>query len=357
MTASGSENTYRVDIKVLGVGGGGCNAVDRMISSGMEGVEFVAMNTDLKSLRSSRAHKIIQLGEKTTKGLGAGAKPEVGEKAALESEEQIRKAVSGADMVFITAGMGGGTGTGAAPVVARVARELDILTVGIVTKPFSFEGSKRMENAVAGIEKLRKELDSIIVILNSNLMEASNENLSLTEGFNLADEILKCGVQGITGTINTPGMINLDFADVRTIMKGKGAAHIGVGLGKGRKKAEDAAERAINSFLLETTIDGATGLLINITGGNEMSIHEVEGAVRYIRNHAHRDAEVIFGAAIESGLQDEMCVTLIATGFEVCSESNENRPHDSQFFDSKVTYLEIPSFLRYRKSKEGIWSS
>jgi len=346
--------TFPANIKVVGVGGGGNNAVHRMIDSGMSGVEFIIANTDLKSIRSSRANRVIQIGAKLTKGLGAGAVPEVGEKAAEESENEIREALKGADMIFLTAGMGGGTGTGATPVIARIAKELGILTVAIVTKPFPFEGSKRMANAVKGIEKLRENVDSLIVILNKNLLSIATKKMTVMEAFSAADEVLKIGVQSISNIINIPGLINLDFADVSTIMRNSGLAHMGMGFAKGDERAISAAKQAVNSPLLETAISGAKGLLINITGGNDLSLTEIDEAVEYIRQEVSSDAEIIFGASIDENMRDEIYITLIATGLDkkeetpAAQETPKEQDSSLKFLEPDV--IEIPTILRRKRA-------
>ncbi len=302
-------------IKVIGVGGGGNNAVNRMISTNIRGVEFIAVNTDAQVLESSCAAKKIVIGDKITRGKGAGAKPEVGKRSAEESIEELRAALNGADMVFITAGMGGGTGTGAAPVIAKAARELGILTVGIVTKPFKFEGLVRERQANVGIAELSKYVDALIVIPNERLKQVEDTKITLLNAFEIADDVLRRGVQSISELINVPGFVNLDFADVTTIMKNAGYAHMGVGTAKGSDKAQLAAMAAISSPLLETSITGATGVLISITASEDITLDEVETASRMIYEEAHPDATIIWGAAFDPELQDEMRVTIIATGF------------------------------------------
>jgi len=303
-------------IKVLGAGGGGNNAVDRMINDGLSGVEFISVNTDAKALARSKAPVKIQIGEKLTKGLGAGANPEIGKKAAEESREEIIEAISGADMLFITAGMGGGTGTGAAPVIAEISKELGILTVGVVTKPFTFEGQKRMMNAENGIELLKKNVDTLVVIPNQKLLSVIEKKTTMVQAFVKADEVLRQGVQGISDLISDTGLINLDFADVKTIMLNKGIAHMGIGRAKGEEKAEEAARLAINSPLLETSINGADGILISICGDSNLTLSEVEIANSYINDFVDPNAEIIFGATIDESLEDEIVITVIATGLE-----------------------------------------
>ena len=304
-----------VSIKVIGVGGGGNNAVNRMISTNIRGVEFVAINTDSQVLDSSCAAKKIIIGDKVTRGKGAGANPEIGKKSAEESIEEIRNVLDGAHMVFITAGMGGGTGTGAAPVVAKAAKEMGILTVGIVTKPFRFEGGRRMQQAEAGIAELSKYVDSLIVIPNERLKQVEDTNITLANAFEIADDVLRRGVQSVSELINVPGFVNLDFADVTTIMKNAGYAHMGVGKAKGTDKAQLAAMAAISSPLLETSIAGATGVLVSITASEDIQLDEVEIASQMIHEEAHPDATIIWGAAFDPTLVDEIKVTIIATGF------------------------------------------
>ncbi|MEG0156087.1 MAG: cell division protein FtsZ [Anaerovoracaceae bacterium] len=303
-------------IIVIGVGGGGCNAVNRMIDSNLKGVNFLAVNTDKQALTTCKAENKLQIGEKLTKGLGAGGNPEVGQKSAEENMEDISRHVSGAEMVFVTAGMGGGTGTGAAPVVAKVAKDLGILTVGVVTKPFSFEGRKRGEHSELGIKFLKKYVDSIVVVPNDKLLEASDENTTFIEAFNMADEVLKQGVQGITDLISEEGLINLDFADVETVMRDRGIAHMGIGYGKGEDKVKTAVKAAIESPLLETTVAGAKAILLNVTGGYDIGMMDVNEAANQIQSVADKDAIIIFGAAVSESMQDELNVTVIATGFE-----------------------------------------
>ncbi len=313
-------------IKVIGVGGGGNNAVNRMIDAGIECVEFIAVNTDKQDLGMSSAAKKIQIGEKVTKGLGAGAVPEIGYKAAEESRDEIADAIRDTDMVFVTAGMGGGTGTGAAPVVAEIAKEMGILTVGIVTKPFWFEGPQRGKNALAGIENLKEAVDTLVVIPNDKLLALAENKTSLVDSFKLADEILRQGVQGISDLISKPGLISLDFADVKTIMKGTGYAHMGIGRATGENRAHDAAAKAINSPLLETTITGAKGIIINVTGGADLGIMEIQTASELVNEAADNDANIILGAMIDESLGDEIQITVIATGFDSGRPSPIKRP-------------------------------
>ena len=308
--------TQFAQIKVVGVGGAGNNAVNRMIASGLKGVEFIAVNTDKQALLLSKANQKIQVGEKITKGLGAGANPDIGQKAADESREDIAQNLKGADLVFVTAGMGGGTGTGAAPVVASVAREMGILTVGVVTKPFTFEGKPRMNNAINGIRELEAHVDTLVVIPNDRLLSAVGKGTSLMDAFSVADEVLMQGIQGISDLISMPSLINLDFADVRTTMKDKGIAHMGIGIGQGETRAVDAARAAITSPLLETTIDGARSVLINITGDGSLGLLEIEEAASLVASSVDPEANIIFGAGIDDQLEDQVRITVIATGFE-----------------------------------------
>ena len=305
-----------VNIKVIGVGGGGNNAVNRMITSNIKGVEFVTVNTDRQALRKSEAPNQLVIGEKITKGFGAGANPQIGARAAEESIEDIRSLLEGTDMVFVTAGMGGGTGTGAAPVVARVAREMDILTIGIVTKPFGFEGVKRMGQAEAGIAELAQYVDSLVVIPNERLKQVSNAKITLSNAFGIADDVLRRGVQSISDLINVPGFINLDFADVTSVMANAGYAHMGVGSATGKDKAEQAAREAISSPLLETSIKGAKGILISMAVSEDVNLDDVDLAATLISQEANPDANVIWGVSFDPELEDEMKITIIATGFE-----------------------------------------
>lgn len=356
------ETQQFAQIKVIGCGGGGNNAVNRMILNGLKNVEFIAINTDKQALALSHASQKIQIGDKLTKGLGAGADPEIGQKAAEESEDEIAEAVKGADMVFITAGMGGGTGTGAAPVVAEITKSMDILTVGVVTKPFPFEGRKRMIHAETGIENLKDRVDTLVTIPNEKLLSLVDKKTSLIEAFQLADNVLKQGVQGISDLITIPGLVNLDFADVRTIMLDRGMAHMGVGKGAGDNRAQDAAKQAISSPLLETSIVGATGVLLNVTGGPDLGLLEVNEAAEIVQDAADPDANIIFGAVIDENLKDEIMITVIATGFDSNMEdpkmsknkgiqnnikksvheaaaTRENRSYESDD-------IQIPAFLR-----------
>lgn len=315
-----NEKNTSAKIIVIGVGGGGNNAVNRMIEGNLEGVEFVAVNTDAQALQYSKAALKIQIGEKLTRGLGAGAKPEVGLKAAEESKDELAEIIKGSDMIFITAGMGGGTGTGAAPVIAALAKEMNILTVGVVTKPFDFEGKVRMNNAANGINELKKFVDTLIVIPNQKLLSVIDRRTTMRDAFKKADEILQQGVQGVSDLIYTPGVINLDFADVATVMSNKGVAHIGVGMARGENKAEEAARLAISSPLLETTIDGARHMLINISGDMNMSMFDANDAIQLIQEAAGNNANVIYGQSFNDALEDQIIVTVIATGFEEADE-------------------------------------
>ncbi len=305
-----------VNIKVIGVGGGGNNAVNRMVSSGLQGVEFIAINTDKQALNRSEASVKIQIGAKLTKGQGAGSRPEIGRKAAEESREEISRALEDANMVFITAGMGGGTGTGGAPVVAQIAREQGILTVGVVTRPFGFEGKKRMEQANEGIENLKENVDSLIVIPNERLKFVSDQKISFKNAFEIADNVLRQAVASISELITVPGLINLDFADVTSVMKGAGYAHMGVGSASGKDKAEEAAKQAIQSPLLETSINGAHGVILSVIGSDDIGLDEIEQAASMVQAAAHPDAHIIFGASIAEDVDDEIRVVVIATGFD-----------------------------------------
>lgn len=305
-----------VSIKVIGVGGGGGNAVNRMVESGVQGVEFISVNTDMQALNFSQAGTKIQIGEKLTKGQGAGANPEIGRKAAEESKEQIAAALAGTNMVFITAGMGGGTGTGAAPVVAQIAREMGILTVGVVTRPFAFEGKKRLEQALAGIDELNKNVDSLVIIPNEHLKYVSEQKITFKNAFEIADGVLRQAVANISELITVPGFINLDFADVTSVMKDAGYAHIGTGRAAGKDKAAEAARMAISSPLLETSIDMAHGVIVSVIGSDDIGLDEVETAATMVQQAAHPDAHIIFGAFIDDTMDDEIRVVVIATGFD-----------------------------------------
>jgi cell division protein FtsZ len=362
-------------IKVIGVGGGGSNAVNRMIEMGVQGVEFIAVNTDAQALQLSRAEQKLKIGEKLTRGLGAGANPEVGRKAAEESREQIENALRGADLVFVTAGMGGGTGTGAAPAIADIARQMGALTVGVVTKPFSFEGRKRALQAENGVKALKEKVDTLIVIPNDRLLEIVDKNTPMLEAFREADNVLRQGVQGISDLIAVPGLINLDFADVKTIMTERGSALMGIGVASGENRASEAAKKAIMSPLLETSIDGARGVLLNITGGTNLSLYEVNEAADIVASASDQEVNMIFGAVINENLKDEIIVTVIATGFEESAQkatSFEKRPANQMnarpqvaaakeeerievrpFQNFNVNNLDVPTFLRNRRNRNN----
>lgn len=310
-------------IKVVGVGGGGCNAVERMIREGLQGVEFVAINTDAQALLLSNATTRVRIGEKLTRGLGSGGNPDQGQKAAEESAEELYSVLKGADMVFVTAGMGGGTGTGAAPIVAQIARDVGALTIGVVTRPFSFEGSRRISTAEAGITKLKEQADTLIVIPNDRLLQIVDKRANLQDSFRMADDVLRQGVQGISELITVPGLINLDFADVRTIMSEGGAALMAVGTASGEDRARLAAEQAISSQLLDITIDGAHGILFNVTGGPDMTLYEVNQAAAIIKETASADVNLIFGAVVDENMGDSIRITVIATGFDRSVSSSE----------------------------------
>ncbi len=313
--SAGADITRQPELRVVGVGGGGVNAVNRMIEAEVSGVEFIALNTDAQSLNSSAAHVTLQIGADITRGLGSGSDPDLGRAAAMEDHDRIKSLLKGSDMVFITAGEGGGTGSGAAPVVARVARELGALTVGIVTKPFGFEGSRRMKAAESGIESLAAEVDTLIVVPNNRLLSVLDKQTSMMEAFRVADDVLRQGVQGVSDLITLPGLINLDFADVRTIMRDAGNALLGIGMGTGDKRAIEAAQAAASSPLLETTLEGAHSILLSITGGRDLSLWEVNEAARAVQEAAHPEANIIFGAMLDEKLEDEVWITVVATGY------------------------------------------
>lgn len=352
-------------IKVIGVGGAGNNAVNRMVEMGVNGVEFIAVNTDRQALALSKAPTRIQIGEKITRCLGAGGDPLIGEKAAEESREEIANALKGSDMVFVTAGMGGGTGTGAAPVVAQIAKEMGILTVGVVTKPFSFEGKKRMQSAERGVTSLKEKVDTLVAIPNDRLLQVSERKTSVIEAFTMSDEVLRQGVQGISDLIAVPGLINLDFADVKTIMYDTGMAHMGIGRATGENRAEEAAKQAINSPLLESSIEGARGVLLNITGGRDLGIFEVNTAAELVQKSIDQEANIIFGAVIDENMGEEISVTVIATGFDkdripassvesVLKSGLTNTPERTRIPEAKSELfpgsdLDIPTFLRKNK--------
>ena len=340
-------------IKVIGVGGGGNNAVNRMITAGLKGVDFVAINTDAQAINLSRAGQKVQIGLKLTKGLGAGANPEVGSKAAEESREELINSLKGADMVFVTAGMGGGTGTGAAPIVAEIAKELGALTVGVVTRPFSFEGRKRAMQAEKGIAELKSKVDTLITIPNDRLLQVVDKHTTIHEAFRIADDVLRQGVQGISDLIAVPGLINLDFADVKTIMRNTGSALMGIGQATGENRAADAARKAISSPLLETSIEGAQGVLLNITGGQNLTLFEVNEASEIIAEAADPEANIIFGAVIDESLKEEVRVTVIATGFDQQKASFGKVGNSTEQIIRPVAAaaedLDIPEFLRRRR--------
>jgi cell division protein FtsZ len=371
MIMDDNELNYMMDgtatIKVIGVGGAGNNAVNRMIEAGIRNVEFIAVNTDRQTLNESKASTKIQIGEKLTRGLGAGANPDIGSQAAEESRAQIAEVLKGADMVFVTAGMGGGTGTGAAPIVAATAKEMGILTIGVVTKPFTFEGKKRLAQAERGVASLKGKVDTLVVIPNDKLLQVIDRKTSMIEAFRMADDILRQGVQGISDLISVPGVINLDFADVRTIMLNQGMAHMGIGCASGENRAEDAAKQAIQSPLLETSIEGARGIIINITGGSDMGLHEANTAAELVQRSADPEANIIFGTVIDEAMGDELQITVIATGFEKEEERRVGSPYENIVADtwrkrsagqvSSITTssndsngdLDIPTFLRKNK--------
>lgn len=344
-----SEGGQFAEIKVVGVGGGGSNAVNRMIDAGLQGVQFVSMNTDAQALLYSNAGHKIRIGDKLTRGLGAGSSPDVGKKAAEESHDEIRQHLEGADMVFITAGMGGGTGTGGTPVVAGIAKEVSALTVGVITKPFTFEGRRRMQQAEAGIEALRGKVDTLIVIPNDRLLQVVEKKTSMIEAFRMADDVLRQGVQGISDLITVPGLINLDFADVRTIMTNAGSALMGIGRATGDDRAVKAARSAISSPLLEASIDGAKGILLNITGSSNLGLFEVNEAAEIIAEAADPEANIIFGAVIDESMEDEVRVTVIATGFGGSRSPIVKKGSDELDIRPFATDdLDIPAFLRRR---------
>jgi cell division protein FtsZ len=327
----GLEMDQLAKIKVIGLGGGGGNAINRMVESGVKGVEFIAANTDLQVLNSSKADVKIQIGKELTDGLGAGGRPEVGKESAVESKKEIEEALTGADMVFITAGMGGGTGTGAAAIVAEIAQGLGALTVAIVTKPFSFEGKRRMENALQGIEELKKHVDTLIVIPNDRLREIIDKSTPMLEAFKEVDNVLRRGVQSISDLIAVVGLVNLDFADVKTVMEKSGRAIIGIGIGMGEDRALEAAKQAVSSPLLESSIEGATDAIINITGGVNLTLFEAEQAAEVVRSAAGNDINTIFGSVINENLNDEVIVTVIATGFDKSKKQQEQVHQEQQF--------------------------
>lgn len=339
-------------IKVVGVGGAGMNAVNRMITAGVQGVEFIVVNTDLQVLDASPAEVKLQIGESVTHGLGAGANPEKGREAALESKDEIRAALEGADMVFVTCGMGGGTGTGASPIVAEIAQEVGALTVGIVTKPFKFEGTRRMEQAVIGVDELKKHVDSLIVIPNDKLRDIIDQSTSMSDAFKEVDNVLHRGVQSISDLIAVSGLINLDFADVKAVMEKRGNALIGIGLATGENRAIEAAKQAVSSPLLETSIVGATDAIINVTGGKSLTLYEAEDAAEVVRASANTNINIIFGAVINESLNDEVIVTVIATGFDEDNRSVDNGNQTIEEPKKSINMMDdefdIPPFLRDR---------
>ena len=352
-------------IKVIGVGGAGNNAVNRMIEAGIKGVDFIAVNTDRQALTKSKAGTKIQIGEKITRGLGAGANPDIGAQSAEENKSEIAETLRGADMVFVTAGMGGGTGTGAAPIVAQAAKEMGILTIGVVTKPFTFEGKKRLSQAERGIESLKGKVDALVVIPNDKLLQIIDRKTSINDAFRMADDVLRQGVQGISDLIAVTGTVNLDFADVKTIMKDTGMAHMGIGRASGENRADDAAKQAVPSPFLETSIEGARGVIINITGGEDLGLHEVNTAAELVQRSVDPEANIIFGTVTDPDMKDEIQITVIATGFEkpearvastvdsFINKSWEKKPSSIPASDvnSSQGDLDIPAFLRKNKNK------
>jgi cell division protein FtsZ len=350
---------YLAVIKVIGVGGGGTNAVNRMVDAGLTGVEFIAVNTDAQALLMSDADVKIHIGAQATRGLGAGADPEVGRAAAQETRDELKEALKGSDMLFVTAGEGGGTGTGAAPIVAELGRELGVLTVGVVTKPFAFEGRRRSEVAASGTDDLREQVDTLIVIENDRLLQVVEKKTSVIDAFKLADDVLRQGVQGITDLITIPGLVNLDFADVRTIVRDAGSALMGIGIASGENRAAEAARIAVSSPLLESSIEGATGVLLNVTGGSDVGLFEVNEAAEVVTSAADVNANVIFGAVIDDSMSDEVRVTVIATGFgpvrrprkrapvrERVPAGPATAPRGAEAFEIPDEVLDVPSFLR-----------
>jgi cell division protein FtsZ len=354
---------YLAVIKVVGIGGGGVNAVNRMIESGLKGVEFIAVNTDAQALLMSEADVKLDIGRETTRGLGSGADPEIGRRAAEEHRAEIEEILKGADMVFVTAGEGGGTGTGGAPVVAQIARELGALTIGVVTRPFSFEGRRRATQAEEGIQELKQSVDTLIIVPNDRLLQISDETTSMLDAFRMADQVLHQGVDGITALIVTPGLINLDFADVRTVLSNAGSALMGIGQGVGEERAEEAARAAISSPLLEASIEGAKGLLLSISGGSDLTLHEVHRAAEAITRAAHPEANIIFGAVIDDALGDECRVTVIAAGFDRAAETAFSRPPvaissrqpESITLPEDEEDIPVPSLLKERQEDEDLF--
>jgi cell division protein FtsZ len=356
---------YLAVIKVVGIGGGGVNAVNRMIESGLKGVEFIAVNTDAQALLMSEADVKLDIGRETTRGLGSGADPEIGKRAAEEHRAEIEEILKGADMVFVTAGEGGGTGTGGAPVVAQIARELGALTIGVVTRPFSFEGRRRATQAEEGIQELKQSVDTLIIVPNDRLLQISDETTSMLDAFRMADQVLHQGVDGITALIVTPGLINLDFADVRTVLSGAGSALMGIGQGVGDERAEEAARAAISSPLLEASIEGAKGLLLSISGGSDLTLHEVHRAAEAITRAAHPEANIIFGAVIDDALGDECRVTVIAAGFDRAAEAafatrqplavSSREPESIRLPEDDDEDIPVPSLLKERQEDEDLF--
>ena len=365
MFMDGNDDSTMLDgtatIKVIGIGGAGNNAVNRMVDSGIKGVEFIAVNTDRQALLLSKAPSKIQIGEKITRGLGAGANPDIGAQAAEESKTEIAEALRGADMVFVTAGMGGGTGTGAAPIVAACAKEMGILTIGVVTKPFTFEGKKRLSQAERGIESLKGKVDTLVVIPNDKLLQVIDRKTSIVEAFKMADDVLRQGVQGISDLIAIPGLVNLDFADIKTIMLNTGMAHMGIGRASGENRAEDAAKQAVQSPMLETSIEGARGVIINITGGTNLGLHEVNTAAELVQRSVDPEANIIFGAVIDESLDEDIVITVIATGFEKEQNSIPNMPPVGDIvdkaWDRKLNSIPTPSDNNNSQSDLDIPSS
>ncbi len=354
---------YLAVIKVVGIGGGGVNAVNRMIESGLKGVEFIAVNTDAQALLMSEADVKLDIGRETTRGLGSGADAEIGRRAAEEHRAEIEEILKGADMVFVTAGEGGGTGTGGAPIIANIARELGALTIGVVTRPFSFEGRRRAAQAEEGIQELKQAVDTLIIVPNDRLLQISDETTSMLDAFRMADQVLHQGVEGITNLIVTPGLINLDFADVRTVLTGAGSALMGIGQGAGEERAEEAARAAISSPLLEASIEGAKGLLLSVSGGSDLTLHEVHRAAEAITRAAHPEANIIFGAVIDDALGDECRVTVIAAGFDRATETAFSRPSlsmssrqpESISLPEDEEEIPVPSLLKERKEDEDMF--
>ena len=364
----GMENDDFATIKVIGIGGGGCNAVNRMIECNIKGIEFIAINTDNQALQKTKASNKLQIGERITLGIGAGADPEVGELAASESKEDISRLIDGTDMLFITAGMGGGTGTGGAPIVAQIAKELGILTVGVVTRPFRFEGSRRMMNAEEGIREMEKFVDSLIVVPNDKLLEVAGDDMTFDEALYMADQVLSFGVSGISDLVAIPGLINLDLADIRRIMTSAGVCHMGIGKASGPGRATVAVKQAIHSPLLDTTIDGAHGVIMNFTGGRDMKLHEVDEAASVIRDAVSPDADIIFGAVISPELTDEIIITVIASGFSrenlpsgyrsamsAKTQSDKAKSEEMNILSTESVKEDIPEFLSSITEEEVIF--